>query len=246
MENKDAQESDANRRDDNGRNLKLSDLHERQIIIIIYLMFTVQSLISCHTHIHSHTLQGVQPTAAPATFSRGGFSTAVHPKHQEAEEHSDSDQRDGGRRGEELPVVDAEVPHHGQDDHEHRHHQAARADGHAGGSESSREPRPGRRRLGPLLGRGLQQRLGDVAVDDAVVRDVEREQSPLGILQQLALVDEFDLVLATREVLAAGGRRQKAGGETAGNEAVWCHREANRSQNIFYTSLTTIWGCFAR
>lgn len=96
----------------------------------------------------------------------------VHPEDQEAEEHGDPHQGDGGGRGEKLPVVDAEVPHHRQDDHEHGHHQAAGADGHPGGPEP---PRGGLGAgLGPFLGRGLLRALGDVAVDDAVVSDVER------------------------------------------------------------------------
>lgn len=123
----------------------------------------------------------------------------MHPKHQEAEEHSDANQRDGGRGSEELPVVDAEVPDHSKNHHKHRDHHAAGADGHTGCPKAAREPRAhhGIRRLGALVGRGLQQSLGDVAVDDAVVRDVEREQGLLGVLQKLALVDKFDLVLAT-------------------------------------------------
>lgn len=50
------------------------------------------------------------------------FSAAVHPEYQKAKEHSDSHKRDGRGGGEELPVVDAKVPHHGQYHHKHRHH----------------------------------------------------------------------------------------------------------------------------
>lgn len=101
------------------------------------------------------------------------LSAAVHPKYQKAEEHSDSHQGDGRRRREELPVVDAEVPHHGQDHHKHGHHQAAGADGHAGSPESSGDPRPDScSGLSPFLWGGLVQGLGDVAVDHAVVCDV--------------------------------------------------------------------------
>lgn len=98
-------------------------------------------------------------------------SAVVHPEYQEAEKHSDPHEGDGGRRSEKLPVVDAKVPHHSQDDHEHGDHQAAGADGHPGGPEPSRRLSS---RLGRFLCRRLLQALGDVAVDDAVVRDVER------------------------------------------------------------------------
>lgn len=100
----------------------------------------------------------------------------MHPKYQKAEEHSDSNEGDGRGGGEKLPVVDAEVPHHSQDHHKHRHHQAARADGHTSSPESSRDPRPDTcsgPRLGPVLCNRLVQGLGDVAVDHAVVCDVE-------------------------------------------------------------------------
>lgn len=126
-------------------------------------------------------------------------SAAVHPEDQEAEEHGDPHQGDGGGGSEELPVVDAEVPHHGQDHHEHGDHHAAGADGHAHGPQ-----RPGARpRLSPLLRVGLLRGLRDVAVDHAVVGDVQGQQGPLGVLQQLTSVDEFDLMLPTRETFAA-------------------------------------------
>lgn len=48
-------------------------------------------------------------------------STAVHAEYQKAEEHSDSHEGDGRRGGEELPVVDAEIPHHSQYHHENGH-----------------------------------------------------------------------------------------------------------------------------
>ena len=164
----------------------------------------------------------------------------MHPKDQEAEEHSDSHQGDGRGRREELPVVDAEVPHHGQDHHEHGHHQAAGADGHAGGPESPGDPRadscPG---LSPVLwGGGLVQRLRDVAVDHAVVCDVQGEQSLLGVLQQLALVDQFYLMLPTWEVFTGEEEEEE---EEEGGEMLkdfrphcisWCavqYAEANVS-----------------
>lgn len=109
------------------------------------------------------------------SLSRSAFSAAVHPKYQKAEEHSDSHKGDGRRGGEELPVVDAEVPHHSQYHHEHRHHQAAGANGNTGSPQSSRDPRPGScssPRRSPFLWTGLVQDLRDVAVDHAVVCDV--------------------------------------------------------------------------
>lgn len=132
----------------------------------------------------------------------------MHAEHQKAEEHSDSNQGDGRGGGEELPVVDAEVPHHSQDHHKHGHHQAARADGHTSCPESSRDPGPDPR-LGPFLWNGLVQGLGNVAVDHAVMCDVEGQQSPLGILQHLALVDQFYLMLPTGEVFTEEERRER-------------------------------------
>lgn len=128
------------------------------------------------------------------------FSAAVHPKYQKAEEHCDSHEGDGRRGGEELPVVDAEVPHDGQYHHEHGHHQAAGANGDPRSPEPPRRPRPSPRPcrcLASVLRTGLVQGLGDVAVDHAVVRDVQGQQRLLGILKQLSLVDEFYLMLPT-------------------------------------------------
>lgn len=97
-------------------------------------------------------------------------SAAVHPKYQKAEEHSDSHEGDGRGRREELPVVDAEVPHHGQYHHEHGHYQAAGAYGYSSSPESPRDPGPSSRpRLSPFLWRVLVHGLGDVAVDHAVL-----------------------------------------------------------------------------
>lgn len=109
------------------------------------------------------------------SLSHSAFSAAVHPEYQKAEEHSDSHQGDGRRGGEELPVVDAEVPHNSQYHNEHRHHQAAGANGDTCSSEPSRDPRPGScssPSLSPFLWTGLVQSLGDVAVNHAVVCDV--------------------------------------------------------------------------
>lgn len=99
----------------------------------------------------------------------------MHPEYQKAEEHSDSHEGDGRRGGEELPVVDAEIPNHSQYHHKYGHHQAAGANGHTCSPESSGDARPGccsSPRLSPFLWGGLVQGLGDVAVDHAVVCDV--------------------------------------------------------------------------
>lgn len=103
------------------------------------------------------------------------LSAAVHPKDQEAEEHSDSHKGDGRRGCEELPVVDSEVPHDSQYHHKHRHHEAAGTEGQTRSPESSRDPSPDSRarpRWSPLFCTGIMQRLGNVAVDHTVVRDV--------------------------------------------------------------------------
>lgn len=93
----------------------------------------------------------------------------MHTKYQKAEKHSDSHKGDGRRGGEELPVDDAEVPHHSKHNHENGHHQAAGAKGYTSGSES---PEAGSRScswLIPFLRAGLGQSWRDVAVDDTVV-----------------------------------------------------------------------------
>lgn len=102
-------------------------------------------------------------------------SATVHPEYQKAEEHSDPHQGDGRRGGEKLAVVDSEVPDDSQYHHKHGHHQAAGADGHACSPESAGAPSPGWSscpRLSPFLWIVLEQGLGNVAVDHAVVRNV--------------------------------------------------------------------------
>lgn len=54
--------------------------------------------------------------------------SSIHPKYQDAEEDCDSNQGDSGRSGEELAVIDTEVPDHTQEHHKHRHHEAAHVD----------------------------------------------------------------------------------------------------------------------
>lgn len=131
----------------------------------------------------------------------------MHAEDEEAKEDRDPDQRDGGRGSEQLAVVDSEVPDHGKQHHEHRDHQASCAEGQAGRPQPSAEHRdsPGSRVL--LCGR-LTQRLGlrDVTVQHAVMGDVEGQERALGVLQQLALVDELNLMFTAREVLT--GRKR--------------------------------------
>lgn len=103
------------------------------------------------------------------------FSAAVHPKYQKAKEHSDSHKGDGRRGGEELPVVEAEIPHDSKNHHKDRHHQAAGAYGYTCRPESTGDSGPGScscSGLSPLLWTGIMQGLRDVAVDHAVVCDV--------------------------------------------------------------------------
>lgn len=103
------------------------------------------------------------------------FSAAVHPKYQKAKEHSDSHKGDGRRGGEELPVVEAEIPHDSKNHHKDRHHQAAGAYGYTCRPESTGDSGPSScscSGLSPLLWTGIMQGLRDVAVDHAVVCDV--------------------------------------------------------------------------
>lgn len=131
----------------------------------------------------------------------------MHAEDEKAEEDGDTHQRDGGRCREELPIVDAEVPHHRQEHHEHGHHQAAGAEGQTRRAEAGAEPRVGPGPLGAVLrvvgGLVLGRRLGHVAVEHAVVRDVEGDEGAARVLKELALPDELDLALATREVFTS-------------------------------------------
>ena len=54
--------------------------------------------------------------------------TCLLSQHVDAEEDCDSNQGDSGRSGEELAVIDTEVPDHTQEHHKHRHHEAAHVD----------------------------------------------------------------------------------------------------------------------
>lgn len=69
-----------------------------------------------------------------------------------------------------MPVLDLKIPEHRQHEHEEGHHQASYVEGHV-----NLVGRPCPR---GHLGRGM---LGDVAVQDAVVGQVERGQG-LGIV----------------------------------------------------------------
>lgn len=126
----------------------------------------------------------------------------MHAEDEEAKEDRDPNQRDGGRGSEQLAVVDSEVPDHGKQHHEHGDHQASCAESQAGRPQPYAEhgASPGSRVL--LCGR-LTQRLGlrDVTVQHAVMGDVEGQERALGVLQQLALVDELNLMFTAREVL---------------------------------------------
>lgn len=126
----------------------------------------------------------------------------MHAEDEEAEEDRDPNQRDGGRGSEQLAVVDSEVPDHGKQHHEHGDHQASCTESQTGRPQPATENRasPGSRVL--LCGH-LAQRLGlrDVTVQHAVMGDVEGQERALGVLQQLALVDELNLMFTAREVL---------------------------------------------
>lgn len=133
----------------------------------------------------------------------------MHPEDEEAEEDSDPNQRDGGRGSEELAVVDSEVPDDGEQHHEHGDHQTTSAERHAGRAQASAED-------GHSAGSGtvlrrlkLRLRLRDVAVQDAVVGDVEGQERALGVLQQLTLVDQLNLMLSAREVLTVRNKHRQ-------------------------------------
>lgn len=125
---------------------------------------------------------------------------AVDAEGHQAEEDGDADQRGGGRRREELPVLDLTVPQHGQHQNQQRDHQAAHVQRHldlVGGPRAPRHPR--------------RHALGDVAVQDAVMGQVERGQRLGVVLQQLALVDETHLLLLTRKVGSGGAEKAELG-----------------------------------
>lgn len=121
--------------------------------------------------------------------------SAVQPERHEAEEDGEAHQGGGGSGGEELAVLDLKVPQHRQHEHEEGHHQAAHVERHV--------DLVGRPRARRHLGRGM---LGDVAVQDAVVCQVERGQGLSVVPQQLALVDQPHLVLLSCEISPARGR----------------------------------------
>lgn len=150
----------------------------------LVILFSVHLITPTHSHSHSlqesdrlwHQHRTSYFYFTSQRWAPSDSSAGVHPEYQKAEEHSDSHERDGRRGGEELPVIDAEVPNHGQNHHEHGHHQAARADGHAGGPEPSGHAGPSSCSdpgLSPFLWTGLVQGLGDVAVNHAVVCNVK-------------------------------------------------------------------------
>lgn len=126
----------------------------------------------------------------------------MHAKDEKTEEDRDSDQRDGGWRGKELPIIDSEVPDHREQDHKHGDHQTSCAESHSGRSQAPAKHRapPG---SGVLFWGGLVERLGlgDVTMEHAVVGDVQRQERALGVLKELTLVDELYLLFTAREVL---------------------------------------------
>lgn len=130
-------------------------------------------------------------------------STAVHPKRNETEEYGDAHERGGGRCGEELAVLELEVPQHRQHEHEQRHHQAAHVQRHvhlvcgAG-----------------ARGHGPGGMLRDVAVQDAVVGQVQRGQGLSVVLKELPLVDQTHLVFLASKVGPAHMTTHTAGQES--------------------------------
>lgn len=162
------------------------------------------------------------PWQQKQTLTAGGVSypplahgrlAAVDAKGHQAEEDGDADQRGGGGGGEELAVLDLTVPQHGQHEHEQRDHQAAHVQRHAHLVSRSLAPRRPPRRV-----------LRDVAVQHAVMSEVQRGERLRVVLQQLALIDETHLMLLPRKVGPAGsevrgqqtGPKAQAGGGASG------------------------------
>lgn len=67
----------------------------------------------CHV-LHQFLFTSLPTTRLPSSFLLLSVSSAaVHAEDEEAEEDGDSHQRDGGRRSEQLSVVETEIPDHG-------------------------------------------------------------------------------------------------------------------------------------
>lgn len=123
---------------------------------------------------------------------------AVDSEGHQAEEDGYSDQRSSGWRREELPILDLAVPQDRQHEDQQGHHHAAHVQRHL--DLVCRTPP----HHVPLV-----DVLGDVAVQDTVMGQVQRGQGPSIVLQELALIDEPDLLLLTRKVGPARTREQK-------------------------------------
>lgn len=109
---------------------------------------------------------------------------AVDAKGHQAEEDGHSDQRSRGRGREELSVLDLTVPQDRQHEDQQGDHKAAHVE-----SYLDLVGRSGPASCPPC---GM---LRDVAVQDAVVRQVEGSQCLGVVLQKLTLVDEPHLLL---------------------------------------------------
>ena len=114
---------------------------------------------------------------------------------EDEKDHGDQDESDGRYRREEKAILDAEVPHGGEDGREEKNEMGREIDGCGVDEHRSIESVPvqmGRRRhaIEPVTGRFVASDT-DLAMDDGLISDVTGAQR-FGVLQLSALIDESD------------------------------------------------------
>lgn len=134
---------------------------------------------------------------------------AVDPEGHQAEEDGYSDQRSSRWCREELPILDLTVPQHRQHEDQQGDHHAPHVQRHL---DLVRRTPP---HHAPLV-----DMLGNVAVQDTVMGQVQGGQGPSVVLQELALIDEPDLLLLTCKVGPATKERAESDGGRSSSRPV--------------------------
>lgn len=100
----------------------------------------------------------------------------MHSEDEKAKKDGYTHQRDGSWSCKKLPVIETEVPDHGKQHYKNWHHQTAHTECKSSRAKAGADA-SGNARLGLLTvvwtGPGQALSLADVAVQDAVVGDVE-------------------------------------------------------------------------